>query len=190
MLSGEFLAWADARGVAPDARYTEPRCLVFCAESFDRFWEIPQDQAAATRLFADMLTFFADSASFAVWPRAGGFWGPMAEFAAEFPVGSPFRSLVEREFVGAARIDANGPDPELLAGFLACVAEHGWNVGHDVFVVSDDGGAVLHLDHHDAVWVESKDEGRLLELVRFMEAHGHSRPTEPLDETFKRPEWM
>ncbi len=37
-----FFNWLSTTEVAPDARYEEPRCLVyFPYRDFDRFWQVP-----------------------------------------------------------------------------------------------------------------------------------------------------
>jgi hypothetical protein len=60
----------------------------------------------------------------------------------------------------------------------------------DLFFVPDHARQVVQSSHHDVVHVACRDEARVRELVRHMEAAGYPLPTEPPDATFKWPAWM
>src|SRR5829696_2102175 len=105
----QFFDWLSTTEVAPDARYQEPRCLVyFPYRDFDRFWQVPNRASAVPNFVETLLDGMDDWSACYVWPR-GGRWASDSDDA---PIGDRVRGLVltgagvPAGFEGAVRFTA------------------------------------------------------------------------------------
>lgn len=188
--SSEFLTWAAAAGLGFDPRYPSANDLCLLPpRTSRRFWVLPDDPRAWPHFVGVILAGLDRWESGFLWPHAGR-W-PAAAF-------SPFDGTEVRDVIlrgagvpdgwaGAVRY-TRGEQPAAAAAMIACLAFG--LAGDDLSFVPDHGRQVVRTDHHDVIHVECADEGRVAELVRYMDGEGYPLPEEPPDETFRRPHWM
>lgn len=187
----EFLSWAEAMGVVPDARYAPPRCLAFANGSGEsRFWTIPRPQDRARQFFSHVLSGLEPWTLCNVWPR-GGRWSdehpPRSRIEAERTL-ALFGGHVPDGFRGARLYRA--PEIELLVNLIVLRSRAAWCVTDDLFVVPDHARQFIHLDHHGVARVKCADSLRMDQFIRHMAAGEYWLPQELPDPTFKRPGWM
>jgi hypothetical protein len=186
----QFLLWARTHGIAPDLRYSEPRCLVYMPDRpHHRFWEVPQ-RAAQVPFFIAALLDGMDPWSYCClwprdgWPHAGTPHGPQDQVYEIILSGSGIPTSTD----GAVRFSADEKDKLVAAVFAALT--FGWSVQDDFFVIPDHGRQFLQTDHHSVVHVNFAEEQTIDTFVKHMAVKKFALPDEAPDETFKRPEWM
>jgi len=91
-------------------------------------------------------------------------------------------------FEGAVKYAAD--EFNQLVGRITPYALCGVSVRDDLFILPDDGRCILQTDHHDVIHASYLDGADLNRLIEQMAGGGYSLPTELLDWTFKRPNWM
>lgn len=189
--SDRFLTWAKSHEIAPDARYDEPRCLVYVPNrDIKRFWLKPERGTAWPRFLYAILGGVRKWSGGYFWPRGGqtryggnSGWPETALRRAAFKlIGIP------DGFAGAVRFEQTefGELQTLLFTYLAAAS----HVGDDVFVVPEHGDQMVWLDHHDVVHVSFREEDFVAPFVARMAKGGFQLPTALPDETFKRQSWM
>lgn len=187
----KFLAWAQAKGIAPDARYEEPRCLAYTSHEGDsRFWVVPEGRGEQPRFIEHLLLGLDPWSACYLWPR-GGRW-PNREMPHsrldEVRHTVHFGSQVPDGFEGAVMFERQ--EFQQLSNVVLRHIQVGWCVDDDLFAVPDHGQELLQTDHHGVVHVTSTAESRLQALVLRMTNGGYLLPTQLSDATFNRPDWM
>jgi hypothetical protein len=187
----EFLHWVASHRIGIDPRYPDSGCLSLLPPTdHARFWVVPGDPARWPHLAAALLGGLDEWETGLLWPRLGH-W---PQFGSSRSRNERVRDVVLRGagipegWSGAIRFWRDEEDT-LVAVLFAFMA-FGWCSKDDLFFVPDHARQLIQTDHHDAVHAECCSEERIRALVAHMAAKGYELPTEPPDETFKRPAWM
>jgi hypothetical protein len=187
----EFLRWAAGVGIGFDERYPGARCLGFLPPSdHSRFWTLPGDPATWPRFAGSVLDGLDKWSSGFLWPRSGRWPGKERASSRKKAV----RAFVLRgagipeNWNGAVHFRRDEED--VLLAVLFVYLTFGWRTDDDLYFIPDHARQIVQTDHHDVIHVECADEGRALEFVQSMSKAGYELPTEPPDETFRRPAWM
>jgi hypothetical protein len=189
--SEEFLAWAEAKGIGPDDRYEEPRCLVHKPpRDIGRFWVVPPDPAGWPRFIAAMLDGMGPWTTGYLWFRGGRWPGLTAPYDSDGGI----REVILRgvgapiNLEGAAHFEKSERDR--VVGVIFAQLAFGWCSQDDLFVIPDHAGTILWVDHHRVIHANFADRRSVKQFARGMKASGYDLPTYLPDGTFKRQRWM
>jgi hypothetical protein len=187
----DFLAWTTTRGIALDARYGPPQCLVYLREDAPRrFWECPKGRRELTRFVQHVLAGLDPWEICCLWPRGGRWRDPRparnrtAEIRSRVTYGLP----VPDRFEGAVEFVPH--EVEQLGAWVLRMIREGCCVRDDLFIVPDHGRQLINTDHHGVVHVACQETARLLQFIEHMTLGGYELPQDLPDATFKRPSWM
>ena len=154
----QFLAWASDGGITPDPKYEEPKCLVF-AERHTVTIRMPSSRQKLAILIGRLVNrLFDDIDSLWVWKRV-----PIWKLEGNFDMDGRVRSFIKMLEVcgfngnGEGGLRFEPSDRPILQALISLLVNFAWNVNHDLFVINEDRSFLLYFDHHDLIFVESKN---------------------------------
>jgi hypothetical protein len=187
----EFLEWAAERGVVPEGEHEPPECLTFARhQDWSRFWSPPEHARQFPFFIQPIIRGLEPWQTLCLWMR-GGTWPQLAGHAHVYDrIAHLIRTAggVPSGFVGALGATRDETDAVIAIMFAQMV--FGSSTADDLFVVPDNGRAILYVDHHDVIHADFADEPVLQRFVQHMTAEDFPLPTDLPDWTFKRPDWM
>ena len=170
--ANEFLDWASDFGVG--FRPGSPDHLTLLPPiGHTRVWALPADPAAWPTFLTALLAALDPWAAAYLWPQSG-------RWPAAAGCKSPREGLRQHALratgipdggAGAVRFDRDEAD--VAVAVLCAVLAYGRHPADDVWVVPDHCNQIVRTDHSGAVYVECRDEGRMLELVEQLGRAGY-----------------
>jgi hypothetical protein len=190
MPAKEFLAWAAAKEIILDDRYSpDQQQLVFKPyRVFDRCWGRPDEPRGLAHFLHSILDAIPAWQSCYLWCRNGS-WSPTTESEGDLLIATVYRGAgIPERWQGAVQF--HRPD---LAAVLAVLFVHcafGWSTWEDVFLVPDHAKLIFGVDHHEVVWAHFAGVEGVAPFVQRMAAAGYDLPTDLPDETFRPLPWI
>lgn len=175
----DFLAWAEARGLALDSRYPESSLLTFVSDGAEsRRWSYPPEFYRSPYFLGVLLDLLGDWESCYVWRHMGS-WPANDEIdqldASEVVERSIYSGLGvpsgSANILQLARDDRAG-----LLTLMFCARQFGWSVGEDIHIVPDHARQFLMLSHHDVVHVHFRQSEDIAAWADHMVGRSLSQP--------------
>lgn len=189
---GDFLIWASGLGIGFDPRHPEAGCFCFLPprQGCARYWTLAGDPATWPDFVAHFLDGVDPWATGFLWPREGK-WPPPPKpsFLTDEVCAVVRRGAgIPEGWPGAVRFERT--ERTAIVAVLFAHLTFGGCVADDLYFIPDHGRQIIQTSHHDVVHVKCAEEDWMRQFVEHMAKAGHPLPTEPPDETFKRPSWM
>lgn len=186
-----FHAWCAERGIGPDPKYPRSPNLYFqSTKTCSRFWEFGDCAAALPYLGTAVLDCLDPWESCYFYKR--GCWVPRVgddrfvqirvwdEILRGVGIPDGFAGAIAFPLEERSRLDV-----VLFAEFAFSPS-----IADDAWLVPDHAQQVVHIDHHQVVWVQFADPERVGSFVEEMRKRGLELPKELPDETFKPQTWL
>lgn len=189
-----FMRWLAEKRIGVDAEFAAdwPRNLAFQgAPSESRFWSFDGSAEQVLEYFEAVLDAVGRDDSFFLWAKDEA-WLPTRSARSGEAGDALWRAVLHplRTCRHDGAIEFTRGDRDQLLGILYCAHTFGWTWSDDLYLVPASRLAVVMLDHHDAVWIETASADDMRSVIARMSERGFQLPTALPDSTFKPQAWM